>query len=65
MGAQPHEALGDRDTGCCGKAHGFGSEPKPNRGSSVFPEDPKDSNPRFRALFFRVLEPVELQAASS
>jgi len=46
------------------KATGFGSEPKPNRSSSVFLEDPKDSNPRFRAFFFRVLEPVELQAAS-
>ena len=34
------------------KATGFGSEPKPNRSSSVFLEDPKDSNPRFRAFFF-------------
>jgi hypothetical protein len=31
------------------------------RGSSDFLEDPKDPNPRFRALFFRVLEPVEPQ----
>ena len=34
------------------KATGFGSEPKPNRNSSVFLEDPKDPNPRFRAFFF-------------
>ena len=75
------------------KANGFGSEPKPNRGSSVFLENPLDPNPRFQrfprepvgsepavpalfsrtrwirtrgsSAFFRVMEPVELQAASS
>ena len=30
------------------KANGFGSEPKPNRGSSVFLENPLDPNPRFQ-----------------
>ena len=32
------------------KANGFGSEPKPNRGSSVFLEDPNDPNPRFQCF---------------